>query len=99
MGNHHVGRAMATAAKVFWVCNGDAPVTKEMALAAIDAAGEEFRCADAEFDDHLFPDEPLGRLIRIAFGPWTDEQEAADLDGEGWYETIERPFCQRFEFC
>lgn len=99
MGNHEVGRGMSAAARGFWAGNGDAPVTKEKALAVLDAAGEMFRGADAEFDDECLPDEPLGRLIRIAFGPWTKEMASTDNDGEGWYETIERPFRDRFEFC
>jgi hypothetical protein len=99
MGNHDVGRAMGAVARGFWAANGDAPVTKEKALAVLDAAGKQFRGADAEFDDELFPDEPLGRLIAIAFGPWTKEQQAADLDGEGWYEGIQRPFSKRYDFC
>lgn len=99
MGNHDVGRAMGAAARGFWAGNGDAPVTQEKALAVLDAAGEMFRGADAEFDDELFPDEPLGKLVRIAFGPWTDEQQSTDTDGEGWYETIECPFHKRYDFC
>lgn len=99
MGNHDVGRALAAAAKGFWVGNGDAPVTKERALAALDAVAEDFRGADAEFDDHLLPDEPLGRLVGAAFGPWTAEDEAADEDGEAWYEKIRRPFSDRYDFC
>lgn len=94
---------MNAAAKGFWAGNGDAPVTKEKALAVLDAAAEEFRGADAEFDDHCFPDEPLGRLLAIAFGPWTEEDAAKDDDGEDcgdhWYEKIQRPFSERYEFC
>lgn len=101
MGNHHVGRAMNSAAKGFWVGNGDAPVTKEKALAVLDAVAEEWRGADAEFDDHLDPDEPLGRLLMIAFGPWTkdDELENDRAEGEHWYEKIKQPFSERYEFC
>lgn len=99
MGNHDVGRGMHAAAKAFWVANGDAPVTKEKALAVLDAMAEDYRGADAEFDDYLCQDEPLGRLLAIAFGPWGEQQEAEDSDGEGWYETIQRPFSERYEFC
>jgi len=98
MGNHDVGRAMGAAARGFWAGNGDAPVTKEKALAVLDAVAERFRGADAEFEDETLPDEPLGRLMAIAFGPLPPDQEPDD-DGEGWYEGIERPFRDRYEFC
>jgi hypothetical protein len=104
MGNHNVGRAMAAAAKGFWAGNGDAPVSKEKALAVLDATAEEFRGADAEFDDHCWPDEPLGRLLAVAFGPWTeddDKKNNADPNNVGmhWYEKIETPFSERYGFC
>jgi len=100
MGNHDVGRAMGAAARGFWAGNGGEPVSKEKALAVLDAAAEMFRGADAEFDDETFPDEPLGRLMAIAFGPFPPEgQDVEDDDGEGWYEGIERPFRERYEFC
>lgn len=99
MGNHDVGRAMDAAARGFWAANGDAPVTKEKALLVLDAVAEQFRGADAEFDDSLTPAEPLGRLVAAAFGPWA---EGDDLDEDGWerwYEAIHRPFSERYEFC
>lgn len=99
MGNHNVGRAMGAAARGFWAGNGDAPVTKEKALAVLDAAAEQFRGADAEFDDECYPDEPLGRLMAIAFGPWPVPGQESDEDGEGWYEGVQRPFSERYEFC
>lgn len=101
MGNHDVGRAMGAAAAGFWAGNGDRPVTKEQALAVLDAAGERFRGADAEFDDECFPEEPLGRLLAIAFGPWTKADEKTDrrTSGETWYEKIQRPFNERYGFC
>lgn len=99
MGNHDVGRAMGAAARAFWAGNGDAPVSKEKALAVLDAAADVFRGADAEFDDECAPDEPLGKLVAIAFGPWTDEDDEKDEYGENWYEKIERPFRDRYDFC
>ena len=99
MGNHSVGDAIAAGAKGFWFGNGDEPVTKGRALSALDAFAEDFRGADVEFDDHLWPDEPLGRLIGIAFGPWTEEDEKANDDGDRWYEKIDKPFCERYGFC
>lgn len=101
MGNHDVGRAMNAAAKGFWAGNGDTPVTKEKALAVLDAAAEEFRGADAEFDDYLDkPGEPLNKLVAIAFGPWEPSPDLNDnaLCDE-WYEKIRRPFSDRYEFC
>lgn len=99
MGNHDVGRAMGAAARGFWSINGDDPVTKEKALSFLDAVGEPFRGADAEFDDETFEEEPLGRILAIAFGPWPVPGQEPDDDGEGWYEGIERPFRDRYEFC
>lgn len=99
MGNHDVGRAMGAAARGFWAGNGDAPVTKEKALAVLDAAAEQFRGDDAEFDDETQPDEPLGRLLAIAFGPFPAPGHEPDEDWEGWYEGIERPFSERYGFC
>jgi hypothetical protein len=99
MGNHQVGSAMASAAEGFWAGNGNEPVTKERALAVLDAAAKRWIGADAEFDDELCSDQPLGRLICIAFGPWTEEDERNDQDGEGYYEGIECPFRDRYKFC
>lgn len=96
MGNHDVGRAMNAAAKGFWIGNGDAEVSKEKALAVLDAAAEDFHGADAEFDDYAEYDQPLGKLMAIAFGPYSPED---DGDGDGWYESIYRPFRDRYEFC
>jgi hypothetical protein len=92
---------MDSLARGFWAGNGDAPVTKERALAVLDAGAEQWRGADAEFDDHLMPDEPLGRLLMIAFGPWTPEDEAENdrTEGEHFYEKIRDPFSKRYEFC
>ena len=99
MGNHDVGRAMAAAARGFWAGNEDAPVTKEKALKVLDAAAEQFRGADAEFDDEADPEQPLGRLLVIAFGPYPAPGQEPDADGEGWYEGIYRPFSDRYNFC
>ena len=99
MGNHDVGRGMGAAARGFWAGNGDAPVTKEKALAVLDAAGEQFRGADAEFDDECMPEEPLGRLLAIAFG-WTGPTKVeGSFDFDAWYDAIERPFRDRYDFC
>ncbi|MGB3042491.1 MAG: hypothetical protein WBB98_04835 [Xanthobacteraceae bacterium] len=108
MGNHNVGRAMSAAAKAFWAGNGDAPVTKERALAVLDAAAEDFIGADAEFDDELWEVTPLSRLVAIAFDATPDE--LADLrgeldegriedSGELWYDGPHSRFSKRYRFC
>ena len=100
MGNHDVGRAIEAGAIGFWFGNGGAPVTKERALAALDAiVPEHFRGSDAEFDDATSPEGPLGQLLAIAFGPYPAPGHEPDADGEGWYEGIERPFYERYDFC
>ena len=100
MGNHDVGRGMGAAARGFWAGNGDAPVSKEKALAVLDAAAEQYRGADAEFDDETERDEPLGRLLAIAFEfPPSGHEDDPDDDGEGWYEGVYRPFRERYNFC
>ncbi len=108
MGNHDVGRAFAASAKVFWLAMGNNKPTKEQALAALDAVGEEYRGADAEFDDELHEVTPLSRLVAIAFDATPDEM--ADLDGsrdfgrvedagELWYDGPVTRFRKRYRFC
>ena len=107
MGNHNVGRAMMAAAQGFWAGWGEEPVSKEMALAVLDAAAKEFIGADAEFDDYLNEETALSRLVAIAFEATPDE--VADLKGEYsceeddvgmlWYEGPERRFRDRYKFC
>lgn len=107
MGNHDVGRAMSAAARGFWAGNGDAEVSKDRALAVLDAAAEEFIGADAEFDDEIMTVTPLSRLVAIAFEATPDE--LADLDrlypcadgdtGMLWYQGPEKRFRDRYRFC
>ncbi len=107
MGNHDVGRGMSAAARAFWIAMGDKQPTKEQALAALDAAAEDYRGADAEFDDELNEETPLSRLVAIAFDASPDE--IADLKGEYpctdedrgmlWYEGPEKRFSARYNFC
>ena len=99
MGNHDAGRGMAAAAEGFWAGNGDALVSREKAIAVLDAAAKHYLGADAEFDDHAQPEEPLGRLMAIAFGPWTKQDHELDTDGERWYKKIYFPFRERYRFC
>lgn len=108
MGNHSVGRAMAVAAKVFWLGKDEAAVTQEQALAALDAAGEDFIGADAEFDDELNEETDLSRLVAIAFAATPDERaslrgelESEDDENRGmaWYDGPETRFRNHFKFC
>lgn len=107
MGNHEVGRGMSAAARVFWLVNGDKPVTKELALAAINEAGNDYEGADAEFDDELSEVTDLSRLVAIAFDATPDE--LADLAGEYpcheddvgmlWHDGPYARFRKHFSFC
>jgi hypothetical protein len=102
MGNHNVGRGMDSAARVFWQAwknhSPSRSPSKDDALAALDLMAEDYRGADAEFDDSANYGEPLGNLIALAFG-WSDEQEAADDDGEAWDEGPYMEFRTRYAFC
>lgn len=95
---------MAAGAKGFWAGHGDNPVTPAEALAALDAIAEEFRGADAEFDDEFFGETPLSKLVAIAFEA-TPEQiasrdgEADDDDGDAWCEGVQSKFSDRYKFC
>lgn len=103
MGNHDVGRALASAAEGFWAGNGDAEVSKDKALAVLDKAAERWRGADAEFDDEFHGETPLSKLVAIAFD--ANHQQIASRDGdyeddgESWYEGVYRKFRDRYEFC
>ena len=106
MGHHDVGRGMAGAAKVYWLAMGDREPTQEQALAALDAAGEDYHGADAEFDDELNEWTPLSRLVAIAFA--ATPEEISDLKGETpdddqrgmiWYEGAYSRFREHFRFC
>lgn len=101
MGNHSVGRAMASAAKVFYLAIGDRIPTHDEALACLDMAAEQYIGADAEFDDELYEDTPLRRLVTIAFDATPAEIAARDAPAsardDGWYEVIER-FSKRYRF-
>lgn len=100
MGNHNVGRAMAAAARAFLVGLGDKPLTKEVALAALDAMAADFIGADAEFDDELSTDTPLSRLVAVAFDATTDDIANRDEgDGALWFEGPETRFSERYRFC
>lgn len=102
MGNHDVGRALSAGAKGFWAGAGNRIVQQPEALAVLDSLAEDFRGADAEFDDEFFGETPLSKLVAIAFDA-TPEQLASRDDpesdyGEAWYECQEK-FSKRYEFC
>jgi hypothetical protein len=109
MGNHDVGRGMAAAARAFWIGNGDTEVSTEKALAALDAAAQDYIGADAEFDDELLFYSPLSRRVTIAFE--ATAEELADLKGERevlddndyggqlWYQGPYQKFRKRYRFC
>lgn len=100
MGNHDVGRGMSGGAKAFWVAMAGRMPTKDEALAAVDAMAEAYIGADAEFDDDLQPDAPLGKLVGIAFD--ATPEEIAGAGGEevdAWYDGPETRFRKRYKFC
>lgn len=101
MGNHNIGRAFAGAAEVFWIMvpEGETP-TKELTLRALEAVGEYYRRADAEFDDELIDwTTPLGRMVAIAFDATTDEMQEETDDASPWRDGPERRFRKHFDFC
>lgn len=103
MGNHDVGRAFAAAADVFWgmVPDGVVP-SKAATLKSLEAVGNRYRGADAEFDDELFDSTtPLGRMVAIAFDAAPEElspEEDADYNCP-WYDGPITRFSKHFDFC
>ena len=101
MGNHNIGRAFAAAAEAFWAGVPDGAATREMALAALDAAGAEYHRSDAEFGDEVMDQTtPLGRLVALAFDATPGElvTEADDYDDDAWvYGPVAR-FDAHFDF-
>jgi len=102
MGNHDVGRSMSAAADVFWIANGTDEVTKDKALAALDASAKRYIGADAEFDDELSEETSLSRLVAVAFDATPEEiadRDHATHEGELWYAGPVTRFRQYFRFC
>ena len=100
MGNHSVGRAFSAAAKGFIKIRKGAEISKEEALAFLDGVGEEFRGADAEFDDEFCDDTPLKKLVGIAFD--ATPEEIADVETDycsPFYEGPYTRFRTRYNFC
>ena len=73
MGNHQAGRAMVRTAVAL------AENTQMEPLAILDAACNEYRGCDAEFDGEGFPGTPFGDLLVRAF-----PEAAAEGDGSYW---------------
>lgn len=98
MGNHDVGRAFAAAADVFWITAGELP-GRDVTLKALEAVGNRYRGADAEFDDELLDHTtPLGRMVAIAFDATPDEMREDD-EGEAWFDGPYMRFRNHFAFC
>ena len=104
MGNHNVGRAMASGAELFWALKKDAPVTRGEALQALDALAIKWQGADAEFDDELMDgtSTPLGRLVAAAMGAKPEElsgEEDEETMACPWYDGPYQRFRERYKFC
>ncbi|OAN52839.1 hypothetical protein [Sphingobium sp. TCM1] len=95
MGNHAVGRAMVAIAETIAERRKDG----ETALEILDIAADrsEVRGMDAEFDDAADDDTAFRALLLEAFGE--DYDPATDVDGEGFYEGVWRPFTERYGLC
>lgn len=101
MGNHDVGRTMATAAEVYWRAVGERVPTQEEALAVLDLVGAQYQGADAEFDDELSQPSALSRLVAIAFSATEVEVKSLtdEEDGDHWYSGPYTRFRNHFRFC
>lgn len=95
MGNHSIGRAYVAAVSMAYKRRRP----DESALSILDEAAEftDIRGMDAEFDDEPYVDGPFRSLLLEAFGEGYDPE--TDVDGEGFYETVERAFSERYELC
>jgi hypothetical protein len=105
MGNHDVGRAFAGGADLFWaaITPGTEP-TKELALKCLEAIGERYRGADAEFDDELWDQKTaLGRMVALAFDAKPEElvrdDDESDECGKAWDDGPCTRFRKHFDFC
>ena|ERR1700734_261472 len=101
MGNHDVGRAFTSGADLFWAAvTPETTPSKDLTLRCLDAIGERYRGADAEFDDSLFDEKtPLGRMVAIAFDMTSDEAGSETDDFEAWFMGPCRRFRDRYGFC
>lgn len=95
MGNHSIGRAYVAAVTMAAKRRTD----NDTALSILDEAADltGIRGMDAEFDDAPYEEGPFREILIEAFGE--DYDPSTDEDGEGFYESIERPFSERFGLC
>jgi len=105
MGNHHVGKMFVAGISILSDEEID-NLSKEKALEIIDKIGKEViesTSLDAEFDDHLNPNQRLGRVLIKAFLPekydeWKNEPYVNDSMDEEYYNKVYKPFQVRFGF-
>lgn len=106
MGNHIVGQMFVSGIAILSDDDIEKLSQKE-ALNVIDKIGKiviETTSLDAEFDDHLDPNQRLGRIVIKAFHPsryddWKNKEyvdEEMDLE---YYNNVSKPFKERFGFC
>ena len=105
MGNHYVGKMFVTGIAILSDDEID-NLSQEKALEIIDKIGNEVIAStslDAEFDDHLNPNQRLGRLVIKAFLPekyeaWKNEPFVNEEMDQEYYHKVYRPFRERFGF-
>ena len=93
MGNHDIGRAMVQTAAALWE---QREKTGQEALEILDIACSPYRGQDAEFDDDSRPGHAFAEILKEAFAPDLEYDGEKDEDGETWYETVYRPFRERY---
>ena len=106
MGNHLVGKMFVAGIAILTDEDID-NLTQEKALGIIDKIGKEVVAStslDAEFDDHLNPNQRLGRIVIKAFYPlkyesWKNEPYVNDDMCDEWWNNVKQPFNERFGFC
>lgn len=105
MGNHYVGKMFVAGISILSDDEID-NLNKEKALEIIDKIGKEVIAStslDAEFDDHLNPNQRLGRVVIKAFLPekydeWKNEPYVNEDMDEEYYNKVYKPFRERFGF-
>ncbi len=105
MGNHYVGKMFVTGISILSDDEID-NLSQEKALEIIDKIGKEVIVStslDAEFDDHLAPNQRLGRVVIKAFlsekyDEWKNEPFVSEVMDEEYYNKVYKPFRERFGF-
>ena len=105
MGNHYVGKMFVAGISILTDDDID-NLTQEKALEVIDKIGKDviaLTSLDAEFDDHLNPNERLGRVVVKAFLPeryndWKNKPCVDDDMDDEYYYKVYKPFRERFGF-